>query len=87
MSDKNTVAPTKNAKLLAWVEEIVQLCQPANVHWCDGSEAEYERLCDLMVQKYHTVPSNHDVLRAKIAMYYCLPPMLQPVGLSFKNRA
>ncbi len=42
--------PTNHATLLAWVQEISELCQPANVHWCDGSEAEYQSLCDLMVQ-------------------------------------
>jgi phosphoenolpyruvate carboxykinase (GTP) len=40
---------TTNKKLLAWVEEVVQLCQPARVHWCDGSQEEYDRLCGLMV--------------------------------------
>lgn len=43
-------APTRNAKLLAWVEEMTQLCQPAQVHWCDGSQAEYDSLCELMVR-------------------------------------
>ena len=43
-------SPTTNQKLLAWVEEAVQLCRPAAVHWCDGSEAENQKLCDLMVQ-------------------------------------
>jgi phosphoenolpyruvate carboxykinase (GTP) len=42
--------PTSNQKLLAWVEEMTRLCQPARVHWCDGSAAESDRLCDLMVQ-------------------------------------
>ena len=41
---------TTNQKLLAWVEEAVQLCQPAAVHWCDGSQPEYDALCDLMVK-------------------------------------
>ncbi|MCX7824421.1 MAG: phosphoenolpyruvate carboxykinase (GTP) [Verrucomicrobiae bacterium] len=44
------MAMTTNKKLLAWVEEVVKLCQPAGVHWCDGSDAEYDRLCDLMVR-------------------------------------
>jgi len=41
---------TKNAKLLAWVDEIVALCKPADVRWCDGSQAEYDELCELMVK-------------------------------------
>jgi phosphoenolpyruvate carboxykinase (GTP) len=44
-------APTTNAKLLAWVEEISSLCQPTNVHWCDGSQQEYDDLCTLMVSR------------------------------------
>jgi phosphoenolpyruvate carboxykinase (GTP) len=41
---------TANKKLLAWVEEVVQLCRPAQVHWCDGSQEEYDKLCNLMVR-------------------------------------
>ena len=26
------------------------LCQPEHIHWCDGSEAENQALCDLMVK-------------------------------------
>ena len=40
---------TTNKKLLAWVEEWKQLCQPDRVHWCDGSEEENQRLLDEMV--------------------------------------
>ena len=29
---------------------MVKLCQPAGVHWCDGSESEYQHLCDQMVK-------------------------------------
>ncbi len=40
---------TRNTKLLAWVEETARKCKPDRVHWCDGSEAEYDRLCAEMV--------------------------------------
>ncbi len=41
---------TKNPKLLAWVDEWVALCKPDKVHWCDGSQEEYDALCEEMVQ-------------------------------------
>jgi phosphoenolpyruvate carboxykinase (GTP) len=40
----------KNQRLIAWVEEVVDLCRPARVHWCDGSQEEYDRLCQEMVE-------------------------------------
>ena len=39
----------KNPKLIAWVSEMVALCKPAKVHWCDGSQAEYDALCQQLV--------------------------------------
>ncbi|WP_428420922.1 phosphoenolpyruvate carboxykinase (GTP) [Methylibium sp.] len=39
----------KNARLLAWVAEMAALAQPKAIHWCDGSQAEYDRLCDQLV--------------------------------------
>ena len=39
----------KNPKLIAWVAEMVALCKPAAVHWCDGSDAEYQQLCQVLV--------------------------------------
>ena len=39
----------KNPKLIAWVSEMVALCKPAKVHWCDGSQEEYDALCQQLV--------------------------------------
>jgi phosphoenolpyruvate carboxykinase (GTP) len=45
-----TTAPTTHLKLLAWVEQVAELTQPEDVHWCDGSAEEYDKLCRLLVE-------------------------------------
>jgi phosphoenolpyruvate carboxykinase (GTP) len=40
----------KNDRFKAWFQEMVELCKPDSVHWCDGSETEYQSLCEQMVQ-------------------------------------
>ena len=46
-----TLNPTRprHQDLLAWVDEMTTLCQPDQVSWCDGSEAEDQNLRQLMV--------------------------------------
>ncbi|MGA2786280.1 MAG: phosphoenolpyruvate carboxykinase (GTP) [Verrucomicrobiota bacterium] len=43
-------APTANQKVLTWVRQMAELCRPERIHWCDGSDAENQALCDLMVK-------------------------------------
>jgi phosphoenolpyruvate carboxykinase (GTP) len=45
-----TTAPTTHANLLAWVEQIAELTQPNEIHWCDGSAEEYDELCGALVE-------------------------------------
>ena len=39
----------KNPRLIAWVTEMAALCKPAAIHWCDGSQEEYQMLCQRLV--------------------------------------
>lgn len=39
----------KHAALNAWVAEMVALCKPERVYWCDGSDAEYQLMCERLV--------------------------------------
>ncbi|GAC67212.1 phosphoenolpyruvate carboxykinase (GTP) [Gordonia soli] len=43
-------APTKHPELLAWVAEVAELTQPDRVVWSDGSDEEWARLTDQLVE-------------------------------------
>ena len=49
---------TDNNKLLSWVDEMIALCTPQAVHWCDGSETEYAAFCGQLVEAGTFIPLN-----------------------------
>ncbi len=46
----NAPAYVKNERLIEWVGEVAALTKPDAIRWCDGSQAEYDELCELLVK-------------------------------------
>lgn len=53
-------APTKNKRLLAWVQEVAELTTPDRIEWCDGSDAEWDRLTQELVASGTLTPLNFE---------------------------
>lgn len=76
---------TKNKKLLTWVDDIAALCQPDDIVWCDGSDAEWDAMWDIMVKggtarklnedkrpnSYHVNSVPADVARVEDRTFIC----------------
>ena len=52
---------TTNKHLLRWVEKMADLAQPANIHWVDGSQSEYDSLCRQLERSGTFVKLNQDL--------------------------
>ncbi len=76
---------SNNKKLLAWVDEMATLCQPDNIVWCDGTDAEWDAMWDIMVKggtatklneekrpnSYYVRSTPADVARVEDRTYIC----------------
>lgn len=51
----------RHPKLKAWITEMVALCKPDDVHFCDGSQEEYDQLCELLVEKGTFIRLNQEL--------------------------
>ena len=52
---------TSHTKLQAWVEEMSALCEPNEVRWCDGTEAEYDEMFQLMLDSGTAIRLNEEL--------------------------
>ncbi|MGA7834037.1 MAG: phosphoenolpyruvate carboxykinase (GTP) [Acidimicrobiales bacterium] len=49
VNEDDVTYPTKNRRLIEWVEEVARLTTPDRIQWCDGSAEEYDELCQQLV--------------------------------------
>src|SRR5437763_6242225 len=62
ISQTNPAVPlTKNEHLLRWVEKMAELTRPDRIHWVDGTQEEYDQLCEEMVASGTLIRLNHEL--------------------------
>lgn len=76
---------SKNSHLLKWVQKIADLTKPDAIHWVDGSQEEYDLLCEQMVESgtltrlneekwpgcFHARSDARDVARVEERTFIC----------------
>ena len=50
----------KHEQIKSWVQELVDLCKPEDVYWCDGSTEEYDRMWEIMVESGSAIKLNEE---------------------------
>ena len=82
-----SAVPTTNRHLIRWVEKTAELCQPARIHWLDGSAEENAQLCQELVEAgtfhpldparwpgcFYARSSPNDVARVEDRTFICSP--------------
>ncbi|WP_419251674.1 phosphoenolpyruvate carboxykinase (GTP) [Caulobacter sp. ErkDOM-YI] len=77
--------PTKHARLVTWVNEVAALTKPKAIYWCDGSDAEWERLTgeliasgtlkrlnpELRPNSFYAASDPRDVARVESRTFIC----------------
>lgn len=48
---ENSTYTVNHTEAKEWVKQIADLCKPDQIRWCDGSQAEYDELCELLVNR------------------------------------
>lgn len=76
---------TISKKLQKWVDECANLCKPDSIHWCDGSEEEYQNMAQLLIKNgsakklneskrpncYYSASDPSDVARVEDRTFIC----------------
>ena len=60
MKHINTPINLTNAELKKWVSKMAELCKPSQIYWCNGSDEEYNRLCNEMVESGTFIRLNNE---------------------------